>query len=181
MHPMAGSLAAHMAVHIVLMNAIAPAIALAFRRQAVRLRLDRRGGVAMVAQLALIWGWHSPPVMSAAMHSGLLHLAMQASLFAVALWFWGAVVAFAGDARWRAIVILLVTGKVFCLLGILFVFAPRPLFASIGVTLEDQHLAGLLMVVACPATYVAAGVVIAARWLLSMEEPQRAEVAADAA
>jgi putative membrane protein len=60
--------------------------------------------------------------------------------------------------------------RLFCLLGAIFVFAPRPLFAHHGgVSLEDQQLAGLLMIVACPLTYVVAGTVIAARWVLALE------------
>ena len=68
------------------------------------------------------------------------------------------------------------TAKLFCLLGALLVLAPRPIYAAhsgphhpvvpSGLTaLEDQQLAGLLMLAACALTYVAAGAIIAARWL----------------
>jgi putative membrane protein len=35
--------------------------------------------------------------------------------------------------------------------------------------LDDQQLAGMLMLIACPLTYVAAGVVLAGRWLFGVE------------
>lgn len=103
---------------------------------------------------------------------------MQLSLLAAAIWFWLAVLASGGTARWRALVALLVTSKLFCLLGVLLVFSPRLLYPMLtlghhagapgsisGDLLADQHFAGLLMLVACPLTYLAAGVAIAAQWL----------------
>jgi putative membrane protein len=76
----------------------------------------------------------------------------------------------AGAARWLAMGALLITGKLFCLLGVLLVFTPRliyPELASVrdAAALSDQQLAGLTMIVACPASYVLAGIVIAWRWL----------------
>jgi putative membrane protein len=69
---------------------------------------------------------------------------------------------------------LLVSGKLFCLLAVLLVFAPRFFYGAHGThshggmpvdQLADQHLAGLLMLVVCPLSYVAAAVAIAAQWL----------------
>jgi putative membrane protein len=101
---------------------------------------------------------------------------MQLSLFASALWFWLAVIADRGAFRWRALFALLMTGKLFCLLGVLLVFAPRLLYGDQATghswhtpvtphAFADQHLAGLLMLVVCPLTYVLAAVVIAAQGL----------------
>lgn len=168
MQQLAGPLSAGMAAHILLMNAFAPALALAGWRMARRWRLERQAVLAMTLQLALVWGWHSPPVLAAAAVAPGLEALMQVTLFMAALLFWAAVFAHAGNERWRAIAILLVTGKVFCLLGILFVFAPRPLCPGLA-TMDDQQLAGMMMLVACPATYVAAGVGIAARWFAGLE------------
>jgi putative membrane protein len=72
---------------------------------------------------------------------------------------------------------LLVTGKLFCLLGALLVFAPRSLYllqngheAHFGpITIEDQQLAGLLMLLACPLSYLLAGVVIASRAIFALD------------
>jgi putative membrane protein len=179
---MGNPLADHMAIHILSMNLVAPLAVLAWRWL-----LDARGPgsvtlalvPASVAQVALLWGWHMPSVLEAALANPVLHLAMQASLLVAALWFWAAVFDATGARRWRAVFALLVTGKLFCLLGILLVFAPRTLYAiggaaghlhgASGDALQDQQLAGLLMITACPLTYVLAGVVIAARWLLELD------------
>jgi putative membrane protein len=126
---------------------------------------------ASVVQLLLLWFWHAPFLLPQAMHSPLLSTAMQASLFTGALWFWGAVISAAGAGAWRPIVALLVTSKLFCLLGVLLTFAPRALYASHAgtATLDDQQLAGLLMLIACPATYLLAAVILAGHWLASIE------------
>lgn len=171
-----GHLSAQMSVHILLMNAVAPLLALAVTGMAQRSNSSWRRLLlpATIAQLAVLWIWHAPPLLDAVMQSDALHLAMQASLLLCAFWFWSAVFYTGEDRRWRAILALLVTSKLFCLLGVLLVFAPRALYYSgtaagsmmrPSVLLGDQQLAGLLMLVACPVTYLVAGIVIAARWL----------------
>lgn len=179
----AGFLAPHMATHIVVMNLAAPLAVMLWRRMVATMpdgALSSSVGPATAFQIALLWGWHLPkPLAFAYAHPGMLAL-MHVSLFAAALWFWNAVIKEAGEARWRALCGLLITGKLFCLLGILLTFAPRALFvraaeicfgagATAGSLLQDQQLAGLLMLIACPLTYVVASVVIAARWLGEME------------
>ncbi|MBA3447538.1 MAG: cytochrome c oxidase assembly protein [Pseudaminobacter sp.] len=177
-----GHLSTHMLVHILLMNAVAPLAALALTRVLSDESLAWRRFLfpAMILQLAVLWGWHAPPALDAIMRSDQLHLVMQASVFLCALWFWSAVFFIKDDGRWRAILALLLTSKLFCLLGVLLVFAPRALYPAPGSgqahvlnqgvgALDDQQLAGLLMLVACPATYVIAGIVIAARWFGAIE------------
>lgn len=178
MPPTLGPLSAHMAQHILLMNLLAPVLALALWR----LRPALRPGhlvLAAVMQIVLLWAWHAPPVLPAVLAVPVLHLAMQLSLLGIALWFWMAVVAISGTASWRPILALLVTSKLFCLLGVLLVFSPRFLYGTAPLhhghlmpgldQLADQHLAGLLMLVACPASYVLAGVIIAARWFTALK------------
>ena len=55
------------------------------------------------------------------------------------------------------------------MLGALLVFAPRPIYSSghHGFDLADQQLAGLLMLAACPLSYVLAAIVIAVETLLA--------------
>ncbi len=159
-----------MAQHIVLMNVLAPLLALAMQRLMPGW-WARFLVAASLVQLSLLWFWHAPFVLPQAMHSPLLGTAMQATLFAGALWFWGAVIGAAGAGAWRPIVALLMTSKLFCLLGVLLTFAPRTLYASpahVG-TLDDQQLAGLLMLIACPATYLLAAVILAGRWLYALD------------
>jgi putative membrane protein len=76
------------------------------------------------------------------------------------------------NSPWSRIFALLVTAKVFCLLGAVFVFTRRPLYAthgnpeSWGITaIEDQQLAGLVMVSACALVYVAVAIMMFANWL----------------
>jgi putative membrane protein len=77
---------------------------------------------------------------------------------------------------------LLISGKLACLLGALLIFAPRLLLTSTvsghnmhhgpvdhATALADQHLAGLLMVVACPLSYVLTAVVLAAQTMSHLE------------
>lgn len=177
-----GHLAAQMLAHILLMNAVAPLLALAAHGVAPR---NWPGLLvpATIVQVVALWAWHAPPALEAAMQSGLLHTGMQASLLLAACWFWWAIFS-NREARWRAILALLVTGKLFCLLGVLLVFAPRALYAALGThgaALPDQQLAGLLMLIACPATYIVAGVVVAARWLGRIDADSRSPDARHAA
>lgn len=169
-----GHLSAQMLVHILLMNAVAPLLAMAAAGPPSR-RWPRFLFSATIVQVAALWTWHAPPVLDAAMRSDVLHVGMQATLFLSAFWFWSAVFS-GGEARWRAILALLVTGKLVCLLGVLLVFAPRALYSGVfaaggqpASALADQQLAGLLMLVACPATYLVAGIVLAARWLARID------------
>ncbi|MGF7163344.1 putative membrane protein [Rhodoligotrophos appendicifer] len=169
-----GPFAIHMLQHILAMNVAAPLIILALHR---RLPTDlwRFWPVATICQIGLLWGWHAPPVMASAMaHPGLL-FAMHGSLFVSALLFWGALATMPQDNQWRSIFALLVTGKLFCLLAVLLAFSPRLLFGHLhaiggdGAMLADQQLAGLWMLVACPLTYVLAGIIISWRWLRDLE------------
>ncbi|RVH52657.1 cytochrome c oxidase assembly protein [Sinorhizobium meliloti] len=181
-----GPLATHMAVHILLMNLAAPLAAFAV----TRVRLQRREiagwalALATFAQIAALWAWHAPPSLNRALEFPTVHLLMNASLFLTAFLFWRVVLRLHGQRSWQPIVALLITSKLYCLLAVLFVFAPRALYpafaashtthatGAVNATLADQQLAGLIMLVACPVTYVLAGIVIAARWLLTMEKDE---------
>ncbi|MFZ5783467.1 MAG: cytochrome c oxidase assembly protein [Pseudomonadota bacterium] len=167
-----GPVSAGMAAHILLMNLLAPIVALG--SSAVSFPRATTGSVApMVAQLLLLFGWHAPPALAAAMEQPELHVAMQLSLTVAAFWFWKAVVDAAATRPWRALTALLLTSKIFCLLGVLLTFAPRALYPQMmhhGVAasdpLADQQLAGLMMLIACPLSYLVAAVVVASRWLV---------------
>ena len=177
-------IARHMGSHMVLMNAVAPLLALAViasGRGLSRMASGYALTAATVLQLALLWGWHAPPALGVALQTAAGHAAMQATLLASALWFWCAVFADRTALRWRALLALLVTGKLFCLLGVLLIFAPRLVYPElahggrvVGSTLADQQLGGLLMVVVCPLTYVLAGIVLSAFALNDLASEQEA-------
>ncbi len=172
-----GPLSANMLQHIATMNIIAPIVVLLCLHY-FPLGMWRSWHWATVVQLCVFWMWHAPPVMNAAMASSTLHIFMQFSLFAVALWFWAAMLTLPPARRWISIFSLLITSKLFCLLAALMIFAGRPIFmmdmptngAATGITLADQELAGLIMIVACPLFYVSAGVYIGAKWLFELGE-----------
>jgi putative membrane protein len=96
---------------------------------------------------------------------------MLVSLFVVALLFWLAVIDRARRSALQPILALLLTGKLACLLGALLVFAPRVLYPDhhvgsdpmLASGMADQQLAGLIMIAACPLSYVMIGVALSAR------------------
>lgn len=165
-----------MAIHIATMNVVAPAIICVFRYYAVTYsRVGRPPwlGAATGMQLAALWLWHAPAAIHFAMSSVGGLVLMHTSLLLSALWFWHCVLA---AERWRSILALLITAKLFCLLGVLLVFAPRTIYPLLhgmeqdhvpfDVAIADQQLAGLLMLIACPLTYLVAGVATTSRWVL---------------
>jgi putative membrane protein len=173
------SLAVHMGLHVLLMNAAAPIAAAQARSVLESFRIGGCGlALATLIQIALLWAWHAPSVLERALDSALLHGIMQFSLFASAAIFWFAVLSQRNADLWRAILALLLTSKLYCLLGVLLLFAPVSLYSDVHLThghaataLNDQQVAGLLMLLACPPTYVLAGVIMAAKWVREMARP----------
>jgi putative membrane protein len=177
----AGPVSWHMAAHIAGMNVAAPLAAVAIsHRKMGRLRPWFAPPVlwsVTLAQLAVLWAWHSPALHHSLSSAPAMVAALHLLLFAVALVFWMSIVA-AYEHRWQAILTLLVSGKLSCLLGVLLTFAPRPLFAAGAhaahtgqeMLLSDQRLAGLLMIAACPLSYVLTAVVLAAQAVNSLDQ-----------
>ena len=152
-----------MAVHIAAMNVLAPLFALAIVATARRAIATGVFWAAAVLQIAILWAWHLPAAQQFSGHGLAGLLSMHGSLFLASLAFWTALLRLAGAQRWHGILGLLVTGKFSCLLAALLVFAPRPLYTMTHhalPSLEDQQLAGLLMIAACPLSYVVAGIVL---------------------
>ncbi len=177
-----GFLTQHMAAHLAAMNMAAPLCVVAWDRLAHgRAAADAiRLLPATALQAVLIWGWHLPAVFAAACRSPALAAAMHLSLFLSACWFWLAVIRAARRAAWTPLAALLATGKLFCLLGVLLAFSPRPIYATPALPpacfdpasprlwVEDQQLAGLLMLTACPLVYGTAAILTARRWLAAL-------------
>ena len=170
-----------MVTHIVLMTIAAPVLAGWLRKQ-VHSATELAGMTSLLTatalQAVLFIAWHSPPGLAMAGQGG--DGVMQATLFFSSLWFWLAVFNQDGKHSWRAVAALLLTGKLFCLIAVLLTFAPRVLYVSgamapnlaMTVDLADQQLAGLLMITACPITYVLAAVVLINRWFQSLCDSQ---------
>jgi putative membrane protein len=168
-------LSEHMGLHIALMNVVAPGMAfilLRFRRWK-KASLQAPGSAlasVTILQLLLLWAWHAPGVLNYAMTRPEMMNVMHASLFGIAFCFWRQIL-HAGN-RWTAILALLVSAKLYCLLGILLTLSPRVLYAGLPfhqgdmpVDLADQQLAGLLMLTACPLSYILAATIVASGWV----------------
>ncbi len=177
----AGAFSRHMIIHIALMTVVAPVLAswiLKLRYSSAKPASAATLFAVIVLQTGLLFAWHSPPGIGLAMqeHGGALF--MQATLLFSALWFWLTVFNQTGEYLWRAIVALLLTGKLFCLIAVLLIFAPRVLYSMTAtnmpmtIELADQQLAGLLMVTVCPITYVLAAVVLISRWFQTLCDSQ---------
>ena len=162
-----GPQARHMGLHIVAMNIVAPAVA------GVLVAYGRAGDskpswlwIATGAQIAAVWIAHAPAVQTAAMMFPAVQLAIHGVLLIAAMLFWLSLLSLPEPRRWHALPALLLTGKLVCLLAALLVFAPRALYgashqhAALMQPLDDQQLAGLLMIAACPVSYLVAAVVI---------------------
>ena len=122
--------------------------------------------IATGAQIAAVWIAHAPAVQTAAMMFPAVQLATHGVLLIAAMLFWLFLLSLPEPRRWHALPALLLTGKLVCLLAALLVFAPRALYgashqhAALMQPLDDQQLAGLLMIAACPLSYLVAAVVI---------------------
>jgi putative membrane protein len=153
-------LARHMAVHVFLMGVVAPLVAM---QLPVSTGFFQRGGILGILtalQILLLYFWHSPEALAWSMQSTLRVTFVQLCLLLIAIAFWVGVFNHFRHARWQSIFTILVTGKTFCLLGALLTFSPRPVYPLQLVPLEDQQLAGLIMLTACPITYLLAAFVL---------------------
>lgn len=174
-----GVLTDQMIQHIAIMNVAAPLIA--GSGILPRMLPSATGWTVLVVllQVALIWAWHAPATLSALSHHFEGHALVLAALALTAILFWSQLVHEERTRPWLTIGALLLTGKLVCLAGALMIFAPNDLYriarmsiaicAAGGSSLSDQQLAGLLMVTACPLSYLVAAVVVAIRALARIE------------
>ena len=166
-----GPQAWHMALHIAAMNIAAPVLAALLLPRVGRSRA-RWLWLATLGQVALLWVAHLPAVQNAAMH-GPLQAVFHGLLLLTALLFWISLLGLPNERRWHAIPALLLTGKLVCLLAALLVFAPRAIYGGHhGASVDDQHLAALLMITACPLSYLVAAIIIATA-LIQRTSPAR--------
>lgn len=171
-----GRLSQQMLTHIAVMSVLAPACAYWVARrfkQKLQARLapalDSAGlWLSTLFQLGIFLLWHLPGFMTWSMRSGMHGALMHASLFFAAIWFWLCILSRSRASPWHCVFALLLTGKIFCLTALLLVFSPRLIYLHNHIhgalTLFDQQLAGSVMVVICPLTYVSVAAVILIRW-----------------
>jgi putative membrane protein len=124
---------------------------------------------ASAIEFAVVWGWHLPIPHDAARHMASIALLEQASFLAAGLLLWLACLRRGPHRQGAGILALLLTSMHMTLLGVLLTLAPRPLFLHAHVppegALADQAIGGVIMLLFGGATYLAGGLVLAARLL----------------
>lgn len=173
-------------LHVASMNVAAPLLAAwATTRGATCATKATWLWVATIVQIVLLWVWHTPAIHEATVQSSGLGMALHGVLFLAALSFWFTLLTISAAARWQTIPALLLTGKLACLLAALLIFAPRTLYEAADYfvhagdrlpALDDQHLAGLLMITACPLSYLVAAVILAVQLIGRPETTARSSV-----
>lgn len=171
-----GPRSAHMASHILTMNVVAPLAGGGWgrRRLAKGVCASNRALVAgFTLQIVVFYAWHLPGVVGTGQSHPYFHAAMHLALFASGFLFWAAILSLEDAALWRGVIALTLTGKLACLLGALLLLAPRLIGGDAGAgsveALDDQRMAGLLMLAACPLCYLVIAVHMAAKWLSDVE------------
>jgi len=128
-----GPFSAHMTMHMAVVAVAAPLLAFGVAGSVAdpARRVPRLFAVvpASIAELILVWGWHTPALHHAARHSSAAFVLEQGSFLLSGLWLWTSAVG--GDRRERAgagIVGLLLTCMHMTLLGALLALPPRALY-----------------------------------------------------
>jgi putative membrane protein len=170
----ARSFAAHMALHLAVVAAAAPLLALGLVRALPRASPVLAAPVAATTEMVAVWAWHVPALCTAARGTAWGFAAEQATWLAVGLLLWASVLAPGRDGPWAGIVALLLTAMHMALLGALIAFAPRLLYPAL-VTPEalpfgldaraDQALGGVAMLAVGGTVYAVAALALAARQL----------------
>jgi putative membrane protein len=178
----AQSFAAHMVLHMTVVAAAAPLIAVGLaggRFDPVRRAPALLAAIpASLVELVVVWAWHTPALHHAARQAPLAFAAEQASFLGAGLFLWLAIAG--GDSGLRraragaAVLALALTFAHMTLLGALLALTPRPLYhhhpAAAAGALADQHAGGVLMLAASGVACIAGGL-WAGRGLLRDPEP----------
>jgi putative membrane protein len=160
--------------HVLLVGVAAPLLA-----WSLPARLPASLPLATACQALVFWLWHAPAAYGWALSQDAAYWAMQASLLASSLWFWGAIRRASGPA---AVLHLLAAMVAMGLLGALLTFAGAPVYEphlqstlAWGLTaLEDQQMAGLIMWAPAAAIYLAAALLALGRWIGPDSRPKAA-------
>jgi putative membrane protein len=135
--------------------------------------------VATALHGVVVWLWHAPRLYEAALADPLVHYLEHLTMFGTAVVFWwSALGARRGTLGYGAgvgalFLTMLHTG----LLGILITLAPAPLYPSYAAAtsglglapLEDQQLAGIVMLIPGGLVYLMGGLALLGAWLAAAE------------
>ncbi|HXW07480.1 MAG TPA: cytochrome c oxidase assembly protein [Vicinamibacterales bacterium] len=169
-----GHFSAHMTMHMGVVAIGAPLLACGLASS----RFDPVGrlpGVfsaipASIAELVVVWAWHTPALHHLARHTTAGLLLEQGTFLGSGLLVWLAAVGGRHDRDRHAsgVVALLLTSMHMTLLGALIALAPRPLYhgpADPRTALWEQQLGGAIMLLVGGVVYLAGGLWLSARVL----------------
>ncbi len=176
----AGSFAAHMALHMTVVGVGIPLLAAGIgpwvaRRGWLRSQLALPIAVSVI-DLVVVWGWHAPALHHASRTWPWALVAEQLSFAIVSLLVWLVALASTTETRRSAALAgamaLFFTSMHMTLLGALVGLAPRPIYgghvhsvASSLHPLADQQLGGVIMLGIGGVIYLAGGLMLMARVL----------------
>jgi putative membrane protein len=180
------SFSAHMSMHMAVVALGAPLVALGISGSA----LDPAAAAprffapipASIAELVVVWVWHTPVLHHAARHDTWALIIEQSSFLAAGLVLWIAAIGGRADhvksRNAAGVAALLFTSMHMTLLGALFAMAPRTLYhvteAAGDTLLIDQHRGGIVMLLVGGASYLAGGLWLTAN-LLHVTRAERQE------
>jgi putative membrane protein len=175
---------AHMIVHMLVVAAAAPLLALAVAGTrldfALPLPLLFAPLQASLLEFALVWGWHAPALHGFARGSLTGVVLEQASFLVAGFVLWLACIGERGGGRAAGVFGLLFTSMHMTLLGALLALAPRALYghAHDGATvalsaIDDQNIGGVVMLAVGGAAYLIGGLVLMARLLNAPAQAER--------
>jgi putative membrane protein len=163
----------HMAWHMLLVAAIAPAVAMVVRGTRLdpaRLAPSMFSPIAAsVIEFAVVWSWHTPFLHALARHDGAWFAAEQFSFVTASLFLWLSILG--GEPRERSaraasgVIALVLTFAHMTMLGVLITLASRPLYGHHGVA--DQQAGGALMLIAGTVAFPAAALYLSRTVLMA--------------
>ena len=166
---------AHMILHLGIVAAAAPLLAIGLNRTRYGFANLRPGlksaAAASLFDLAMVWGWHAPPLHEAAATIDAAFVLQQVCFLAAGVLVWG--IGFSGRDQAEAGVgafAMLTTFMHMSMLGVLIALAPSLIYppelclGAFGFeALDDQRLGGTLMAVGGGLPYLAGGLVLVYR------------------
>jgi len=163
----------HMLLHLGVTTAAAPLLAVSLARlDWFRSSFAQAAGAVFatsVSEMAVVWGWHAPPLHEAAATHLPVFALEQASFLAAATLLWTACIAAAGTGgRMVGAAALLFAFMHMAMFGVLLALAPNLIYSpqfclgSFGFQpLEDQQFAGALMATVGATPCLAGGCILA--------------------
>lgn len=176
------SFTAHMALHLTIITAAAPLIAIGLGGTRIEYALLAAGLLnpifASLVELVVVWAWHAPALHAISRAENVFFGFEQLSFLLAGILLWLSAFGRAGGiARAGAgVVALLMTSMHMTLLGALLVLSRRPFYAHHGAhgegpaALVDQQIGGLLMLGVGGSVYLAAGLWLLVRILRSKRD-----------